>query len=139
AQLSQNIENAVAWTLDQGVQVLLDGQRASAAVGDRRVEAVYVVDDRRGPDRLRVIKVASTNVAEPGEMVDFTIRFDNVGDQLIGNVTILDNLTNRLEYVEGTAQSSLAGHFTAEFNEVGSLALRWEITEPLQPGQGGVV
>jgi uncharacterized repeat protein (TIGR01451 family) len=139
AQLSQSIEAAVVWTLKQGVQVILDGQRASEAVGDQRVEALFVVDDRRGPDRLRVIKVASTNVAEPGETVDFTIRYDNVGDQLIGNVTLIDNLTNRLEYIEGTAQSSLAGHFLTQHNEAGSLVLRWEITDPLKPGQGGVV
>lgn len=139
AQLSQSIEAAVVWTLEQGVQVVLDGQRASEAIGDQRVEAVFVVDDRRGPDRLRVIKVASTNVAEPGDLVDFTIRFDNVGDQLIGNVTLVDNLTNRLEYVAGTAQSSVAGNFLTQYNEAGSLALRWEITDPLKPGEGGVV
>jgi uncharacterized repeat protein (TIGR01451 family) len=139
AQLSQRIEAAVVWTLDQGVQVILDGQRASEAIGDQRVEAVYTVDDRRGPDKLRVIKVASTNVAVPGDTVDFTLRFDNVGDQLIGNVTLIDNLTNRLEYVDGTAQSSRAGNFLTERNEVGSLVLRWEITDPLKPGEGGVV
>jgi uncharacterized repeat protein (TIGR01451 family) len=139
ARLSQSIESAVVWTHDQGVQVLIDGQTAGEVIGDQRVEAVFVVDDSRGPDRLRVIKVASTNVAQPGEIVDFTIRFDNIGDQLIGNVTIIDNLTNRLEYVDGSAQSSVAGNFLTQHNEVGSLALRWEIADPLKPGQGGVV
>ena len=51
-------------------------------------------------------------MARPGEFVDFTIRFDNIGDQKIGNVTLVDNLTTRLEYVEGTAESSLAADFS---------------------------
>jgi uncharacterized repeat protein (TIGR01451 family) len=86
-----------------------------------------------------VIKVASTNVALPGEIVDFTIRFDNIGDQKIGNVTLIDNLTTRLEYVEGTAQASRKAEFFTEVNEQDSLVLRWEFAEPLGPGEGGLV
>ena len=52
-----------------------------------------------GNPRLRLVKVASTPFAKPGEEVDFTLRFDNVGNQPIGNVTILDSLSTRLEYV----------------------------------------
>ena len=138
ARLAQSIEAAVAWTDTQGVQVMLDRQMADVAVGDQRAEAVFVVESK-GINKLRVIKVASTNYAEPGDLIDFTIRFDNVGDQLIGNVTIVDNLTNRLEFVPDSAQGSLKGEFLTQPNEVGSLALRWEITDPLKPGDGGVV
>ena len=45
--------------------------------------------------------------ALPGEVVEFTHRFDNVGDHEIGNVTIVDNLTTRLEYVPNSATSSV--------------------------------
>ena len=38
-----------------------------------------------------------TQFANPGDEVDFTLRFDNVGNQPIGNVTIVDDLTGRLE------------------------------------------
>ena len=89
--------------------------------------------------RLRVIKLASTRTARPGEFVEFTIRFDNMGDQKIGNVTLVDNLTTRLEYVEGTAESSLAADFTTNPNDGDSLLLRWEFIDPLPAGQGGVV
>jgi len=69
----------------------------------------------------------------------FTIRFDNVGNQLIGNVTIIDNLSPRLEYVADSAQCSLPAQFFTEPNEGDSVALRCEVTDPLQPGQGGVI
>ena len=86
-----------------------------------------------------MIKLASTTMARPGEFVDFTIRFDNIGDQKIGNVTLVDNLTTRLEYVEGSAEASLAADFSATPNEGDSLLLRWEFADPFPAGDGGVV
>ncbi len=83
-------------------------------------------------------KLASTSSAKPGEIVEFTIRFDNVGDQPVGNVTIVDDLTPRLELVPGSGQSSLKAKFLTEPNKEGSLILRWEIEEPMNPGQGGI-
>ncbi len=35
-------------------------------------------------------KAASTSSATTGDTVDFVLRFDNIGDQVIGNVTIID-------------------------------------------------
>ena len=87
---------------------------------------------------LRVCKVASAASANPGDTVEFTIRFDNFGDQTLQYVTILDSLTTRLELVPGSGQCSRKAQFFTESNEVGSLVLRWEITEPLRPGQGGI-
>ncbi|MBR5627538.1 MAG: DUF11 domain-containing protein, partial [Thermoguttaceae bacterium] len=79
------------------------------------------------------------NAAKPGELIEFTIRFENIGDQVIGNVTILDNLSSRLTYLENSAKSSHVGEFLVETNEQGSLVLRWEITDPLEPGEFGIV
>ena len=138
ARLSQSVDAAIVWTHNQAVQVVLDGQQAGVATGDQRAEAVFVVEPPRN-DKLRVIKVASTPVAQPGEIVDFTIRFDNLGQRTIGNVTIIDNLTPRLEFVPDSAQSSLKGNFVTQPNDAGSLVLRWEIEDPLPAGQGGLV
>jgi uncharacterized repeat protein (TIGR01451 family) len=88
---------------------------------------------------LRVIKTASTKTAKPGEIVEFTIRFDNVGDQTVKHVTLIDNLTTRLEYVPQTAASSRAAEFTTETNEGESLVLRWDFNDPLPAGAGGLV
>ena len=139
AWLAYGVAAAKAWSHTEGLQVVIDRTRAAAEVGDEKLEAVYTI--RRPPThpRLRVIKVASTEFAEPGETVDFTIQFDNVGDVVIGNVTLVDNLTTRLEYVPDTADCPLPHRFSTEPNEAGSLVLRWEITDPLQPEQGGVI
>jgi uncharacterized repeat protein (TIGR01451 family) len=138
ARLAQSIEAAIVWTDNKAVQVVLDRVDAGVVSGDQRAEAVFVVDTP-GEDKLRVIKVASTPVARPGDIVDFTIRFDNIGDRVIGNVTIIDNLTPRLEYVPDSAQASLKGNFSTQTNEAGSLVLRWEVEDPLPAGAGGVV
>jgi uncharacterized repeat protein (TIGR01451 family) len=138
ARLAQSIEAALVWTRNQAVQVIIDGQQAGIVTSDQQAEAIVVVETP-AQDKLRVIKVASTPVARPGDFVDFTIRFDNLGNRPIGNVTIMDSLTPRLEFVPDSAQSSRAGNFVTQPNEAGSLVLRWEIDEPLPAGQGGIV
>lgn len=139
ARLAIGIQAAIVWTHDQAVHVILDHQAASEITGDQRAEAVYSVKDLRDSPKLRVIKVASTQLAQPGDEIDFTLRFDNVGDQPLGNIVLVDNLTTRLEYVADSAQSSVAAEFSSTSNEAESLVLRWEITEPIEPGQGGIV
>jgi uncharacterized repeat protein (TIGR01451 family) len=137
--LAQAADAAVAWTKNQAVQVILERQGAMAAVGAQKTETVYTINPPPGDPRLRVIKVASTQFAEPGDILDFTIRFDNIGNQPIGNVTIIDNLTTRLEFVPQSAQCNLKGAFSTQPNEGESLALRWEIADPLPPGKGGII
>jgi len=83
--------------------------------------------------------MASCGSAQPGEIVEFTLRYDNIGNRVIGNVTLVDNLTTRLEYVPGSAKSDLADSFSAEPNDQGSVVLRWEIQDPLEAGKGGIL
>lgn len=138
ARLATKVQAAYAWAADQRVQVVLDGKLASELAGRKEAEVVYRFDRPKSP-QLRICKVASDKTARPGEIVSFTLRFDNTGDQTIGNVTIIDNLTTRLEYVADTSQCSLPHEFFAEVNSAGSMALRWEITDPLEPGEGGII
>lgn len=139
ARLASSAEAAITWTHDLGVLVTIDHQRATAAVRDQSLATVYGIDERPGSPRLRIVKVASTANALPGETVDFTLRFDNVGSQMIGNVTIIDNLTTRLELVPDSAECSLKAEFRTERNEGDSLALRWEVQAPMMPKEGGVI
>jgi uncharacterized repeat protein (TIGR01451 family) len=136
--LATGVTAAVTWTKDQGVHVILDQQAATEVVGDQRAQATYATGPICGCPMLRIVKVASTQFAKPGETIDFTLRFDNVGTELIGNVTIIDNLTTRLEFVPDTAQASVKAEFFTEPNQGDSLVLRWEITDPLRPGEGGI-
>ncbi|MBI3838083.1 MAG: DUF11 domain-containing protein [Planctomycetia bacterium] len=138
ARLMEMVDAAITWSHDKAVQVVLEGQQAVDVTGDQRVQATYRLDVPNHPC-LRVIKVASTKTARPGDIVDFTIRFDNLGDQEINHVVLIDNLTTRLEYVQGSAQSSREAEFSTERNEGDSLVLRWDFSDPLEVGQGGLV
>jgi uncharacterized repeat protein (TIGR01451 family) len=118
--------------------VIIDRRRAQALVSLQSPGTIYHLFEANNP-KLRLCKLASKGAAIPGEEVEFTLRFDNIGDRVIGNVTIVDNLTTRLEYVPDSQKSSLEANFLTTPNEGDSLVLRWEIVEPLQPGQGGVL
>lgn len=139
AMLAAAVQAAITWTSDQAVQVEIDHQAAQAVTGDRKAQATFTYDDLRNNPKLRLIKVASTNTARPGETVDFTLRYDNMGDQVLGNIVIVDNLTTRLEYVPDSAQSSRDASFSVAPNEGDSLVLRWEIDKPIEPGDGGIL
>jgi uncharacterized repeat protein (TIGR01451 family) len=139
AHLMEMIDAAIVWSHDTAVQVVIEGQQALEATGDKRAQATFMVDLPPGKAKLRVLKIASTKHAQPGETVDFTLRYDNVGDQPVGNVTLIDNLTTRLELVPGSEKSDRKGTFSATPNDAGSMVLRWEIDEPLEPGDGGRV
>jgi uncharacterized repeat protein (TIGR01451 family) len=136
--LAKAAQAAIVWETKQAVRVILDGKRAQADVLVQAPAVTYRVDEPGNP-KLRLCKTASETSALPGEEIDFTLRFDNVGGQAIGNVTILDNLTTRLEYVPESAKSSVKANFSVQPNEGDSLTLRWEIVEPLEPGDGGLV
>ena len=74
-----------------------------------------------------------------GEEVTFFLRYQNPGSQPITQVVVSDSLTTRLEYVPGSASSERAATFTVAPNEAGSVILRWELADPLLPGESGVV
>ncbi len=139
ARLAVALDAAQAWTETQAVQVAIAGTRAVVAVNDTGPQSVYHYELPPGKPRLRVVKLASAKHAQPGDLVEFTIRFDNVGDQTVGNVTIVDNLATRLEYVPDSEQCSLKAAFFTQENEGESLVLRWEIDAPLEVGEGGVI
>lgn len=130
---------AQGWSAEQGVAVSTDLVNAFSNAYIEGAATIYQIKDDTKTSKLRVVKVANKDAARPGELVEFTLRFENIGDELIGNVTILDSLSPRLRYVDGTAQSSVSADLVASLNEQGALVLRWEITDPLKPKEFGVV
>ncbi|GHT44396.1 hypothetical protein FACS189454_01620 [Planctomycetales bacterium] len=138
--LGKAAAKANAWAGIQGIKIQVNELAPMEQTGVDGVAAIFQIDDKQsGTSKLRLIKVASADTAQTGEVISFTLRFDNVGNQLVGNVTILDNLTGRLEFIPGSAMSSLPSGFAVQTNAGGSLTLRFEITNPLQPGDFGVV
>ena len=139
AFLARGANAAIAWSHTQAVQVILDRKVAVADVKDDKTQMTYTVDEPPGNPRLRLVKVASTPFAQPGDTVDFTIRFDNIGNQPIGNVAILDSLNTRLEFVPDSGQCSVDAKFSTRPNEGESVVVCCELSHPLQPGKGGIL
>ena len=137
-RLAKALVAANTWASDVSAQVVVDGKQVQQQIGRTQCGEIFGLEEPDSP-RIRLIKLASTNAAQLGEEVEFTLRFDNVGDQPIGNVTIVDNLATRLVYVDDSAKATVDANFTAEPNDGGSQVLRWEITQPLKPGEGGVL
>jgi uncharacterized repeat protein (TIGR01451 family) len=138
-RLSERLAAAFTWEHTQGLQVLIDNKTAVESTGTKGPESVYTYELPPGKSRLRVVKIASKQNAKPGELVEFTIRFDNVGDQPIGNVTVIDRLHDRLEYVPDSARCSLKADFSTEDENGDPRVLRWEVIDPLEVGQGGLI
>jgi len=138
-RLSLGMQSANVWRDGLSLQVTAD-HISPVIVNDvykvQQTESIETNDDNA---ILRVLKIASRLSGRPGDIIEFTIRFDNLSSRQVGNVTIVDNLTKRLEYVEGSAESTLKANFITEPNNEGSDILRWEITDPLDNGKGGVV
>lgn len=129
---------AITWTGDEAPQITVDNRNAVAAVSDRTPGIIYHLEEPNKPC-LRIIKLASCGAAKPGEEVEFTLRVDNVGNREMGNVTVVDNLTTRLEYVEGSAKSSVEADFSTQPNDGGSAILRWEIIDPVAKQTGFIL
>ena len=140
AQLDRGAMNARAWQGNEGIKVQVNELAPMLATGIEGAAVFFQVrDEQMRTSQLRLIKVASKESAQPGEIIEFTLRFDNIGTQPIGNVTILDDLTGRLEFLPGTAVSSLPAGFVPQPNAGGSFTMRFEITDPLAPGNFGVI
>lgn len=130
--------NAIQWTHDLGLQVAIGHKKAQVVEGDRQAALLYRVEESPEP-RLRVVKIADRASAHPGDTVHFALKYENVGNRPISELTLIDNLTTRLEYVEGSQVSDRPADFTSEMNEGGSLILRWALPQPVEPGQTGLI
>ncbi len=139
ARLGLAMQSANVWQDNLGLQVGVAGAQPVVVNDVYKVQQIVRIDSDDKHAILRIAKVASKISAQPGETVDFTIRFDNLTGKRIGNVTIVDNLSSRLEYVPDSAECTLNADFKHEHNEVGSLVLRWEITDALPANSGGII
>ena len=137
-KLQRSTLAAMSWSSVDELVVLVDNVQAKL-VEESKHTAEILTYELDGKPRVRLCKVASHQVAEPGDTIDFTIRFDNVGDQKISNIVVLDSLAPRLEYVDDSQKSSLKAEFTSEANDVGSTVLQWTIPETIRAGEGGFV
>jgi len=139
ARLNLGLQSASVWEDNLGLQVVAKDVSPIIVRDSKTVQELIHVESEDGTAILRVTKIASKIAARTGDIVDFTIRFDNLSGKKIGNVTIIDNLTKRLEYVPNSAESSLKADFINNRNEADSLMLRWEIIDPVDAHSGGII
>lgn len=137
ALLARATAAARSWTNVDEIHVIVDGQEAIEASGTKNPADVTLYEHKGA--RIRLCKVASEQMANPGDIISFTIRFDNVGEQPLKSLVVTDSLAPRLEYVEASQQSSLPAAFSTTPNSAGSVVLRWELENGLKPGEGGLV
>src|SRR5262249_36782549 len=109
------------------------------------IAAAQTLDGSKIPERseedvpLVIIKWPDRCGVLAGELLTFYLRFTNEGKLPITDVVVVDNLTQRFEYVPGTSKTDREGTFTIQPNEVGSAMLRWEFSAPLLPGERGTI
>jgi uncharacterized repeat protein (TIGR01451 family) len=139
ARLALGMQSADVWQEDLELQVVADWAQPVIVHDVAKVQQLVHIESDDENAILRVVKIASKIAARAGEKVQFTIRFDNLSGKRIGNVTIIDNLTTRLEYIVDSAECSLPAKLRTSRNEVGSQTLRWEITDPIPASEGGVI
>ena len=137
---AKQLQFAIAWTRDQNPIITASTERGIEMVSKFREDELVGVDDKhKQPGKMKIIKLADKQTAARGEIITFTIRFSNEGDKELRNVRIIDNLTPRLEFIEGSDTCDRKGKLSVEDNGEGSLVLQWNIEEPLKGQEQGVV
>ena len=132
--LIQRLSNAaIAWTIDESVEVAVEDLKAPTLIRDQKVDALTTYEF---PDegRLQIIKLADRAHAQPGEKVSFMIQVQNVGDSPVDHIVLTDNLTTRLQYVEDSQTCSVDAEFETEINGGQSLRLQWAFGRPMAVG-----
>ncbi|MEM6690264.1 MAG: DUF11 domain-containing protein [Planctomycetota bacterium] len=138
AMLQELAQAAIAWTLDESVEVEINGVKPPTLTRDQSVEEVKIYEF---PDagRLRILKMADRFDAAPGEVINFALQVQNVGDSPVNDIVITDNLTTRLAYIDGSQTASVGAEFSTRENEGLSLQLTWRLTDDLAVGETAVL
>ena len=141
ARLNFGIQAGLVWSREEYPIIAAKTDSAMEGVYEAHVATIVGIDDEKSnePGDLRIVKLADKNTALPGDVIEFTLRYDNLGPNPVHHVRIVDNLTPRLQYVDDSATSDRDGRLVVQDNGEGSLVLVWELTDPLQPKTGGVV
>ena len=139
AYLAYGLQSAEIWTRDLNPVIIAVDAAGEEVKALFKVEDFTGYEDKRTPGDLKIMKLADKHAAQPGDIVTFTIHFDNIGGKPVTNVKIVDNLTPRLEFIEGSADSDRDGKLDVSDNGEGSLMLTFELAEPLEGKTGGTV
>jgi uncharacterized repeat protein (TIGR01451 family) len=139
ARIARERQAAIAWTRDQYPVAAASLEGAQQILVKFVTNELVGIEDRRKPGRLEIVKLADKQTARPGEIVNFRIEYENLGDRELKDVRIIDNLTPRLEYVSESGASSRPAILDVADNGEGSVVLSWSLKEPLRGKTKGAV
>lgn len=139
AVIELGVNAAVEWADGRRPIIVAKDEGGQVVQGRFTAQDYTGVEDKRTPGDLRLLKVADKASAHPGDIVTFTIRFDNVGGKDLSGVRVVDNLSPRLEYLEDSISSNLDGKIDVADNGFGGKLLTFEFDQPLKGQTGGYV
>jgi len=139
ARLKLGIQGAIDLTRVQNPVIAGHLNAASKIESSLRGMELVGREPPSKPSILKICKLADRRQAQQGDIVTFTIRYDNLGDLPVSDVVITDNLTPRMEYIPDSATCDRAGKLVAEDNNEGSLILKWVLDEPVLGHTGGTI
>ena len=137
--VAQRVQYAVTLSKTEFPMVLASGASTGIVRGTVAPSLDLYLQKPPQADGLKLLKMADKTNARPGETVAITLKYTNVGDRPLADIAVIDSLTTRLEFVEGSEASDRDAVFSATPNDVSSLLLRWEIQGVLPPGESGTV
>ncbi len=144
AWLAKRMQSAEFWESNQKTVMIVNSEGAQEVYQAERVEEFSALDeDHKQPGRLRLVKMADKRSAKVGDVVTFTLRYDNLGDRPVEAVRIIDHLTPRLELIEesitwGTTDAPLGTWDVADHDEGGTV-LSFVLSKSLVEKSGGVI
>lgn len=139
ARLGYGLQAALRWTRENNPVIISESLSGVEATSMFKAAEIVGIEEKGIKGELRIVKLADKQVASSGDIITFTIRYDNLGDKELFHIQIIDNLTPRLEFVEESGDSDRAGRLDVEDNGEGSLVLKFVLDDPLPGRTGGVV
>ena len=140
AEFHQKLANAAIWSRDLFPK--LSGATSQATEAKARVTAhatIGIEDKRAEKSEIHIVKLADRETAEAGDTIHFTIRFINTGDYDLHDVRVVDNLTPRLQFISGSANTTRDGDVLTQPNGEGSEILTFVLDGVLPAHESGAI
>ena len=139
AWLANRIQKAADWSLKSFPIIQAVNAAAMEVEASVKPQVHIGIDDESTKGHLRIIKMVDVETAVPGDILTFTIEFQNIGDKDLYNIRIVDNLTPRLEFIENSGASDRKGKIVVDDNFEGSQMLTFELQGKLEGKAKGTV
>lgn len=125
------------WTLERGTKAIAKDEAGAEVIATFNVAELVGSVDMRTPGDLRIVKLADKKTAKVGDVVTFTIRFDNQGGKELYEIRILDNLSPRLALIDDSVTCDVAGELEIAESSQGGEVLTFRLNEALPGNTGG--